>query len=121
VNAVQGACGTVQVWAAAAAAVCSVADLRCSVADLGALTVQFLAMQNQICWHQQLQLLAVDSNNAHAGAKQHTLKAHFETCWSPRVLRTRLRVNAGVQVAVNCNLDRGFTWAGGKGQYQLNK
>jgi hypothetical protein len=48
-------------------------------------------------------------------------KAHFETCWSPRVLQTRLRVNAGVQVAVNRNLDRGFTWAGGKGQYQPNK
>jgi hypothetical protein len=26
-----------------------------------------------------------------------------------------------VQVAVSRNLDRGFTWAGGKGQYQPNK
>jgi hypothetical protein len=27
----------------------------------------------------------------------------------------------GLAVAVNCNLDRDFTWAGGKGQYQPNK
>jgi hypothetical protein len=25
------------------------------------------------------------------------------------------------KIAVNCNLGRGLTWAGGKGQYQPNK